>query len=1067
MTHNSDIKSAFYVVQFIELPFEGIDDYVCVPCNWIIVYVANGKSVVAYPNNEDPIDNRDRAKRKERINDEWKFYFATIKYESNSYDDAEFWIATRNDNGPVVEEKSKGTDIQPEHSINKKLRSVNQNHSSESNDNFRKPLPRTLIKRPAKSKSRKEINEKRLKLDESAQSSSAVVNDAEVESRSPKRKQPVIIQDIQSMENSHAEKSVVSHAEENTEPRSKTPRTDQTEQALSSPVKEVDKRIEVTNVDDKDHSQRVKKPEHNNNMNQANSSSNATDVSMTATQPSTADKQSTQPNQYNHQECIPDRISLSNFLPQIENVRSLPNVDDHKLPVNEVSNQKVSSVYEGLDSHKISAHHMNGGRCLAPIQRPVEKTIGSTKITSNLAIAAQNPLNSIAQTRPLSTSSVEQLSVIIQNQSQNDPQVSRTHTRNSRNQTVPRRSIGMISQEIHGPRINFDPRNVFQSVNNAAATSQQPSSLSHKPPSYIQRSDGHQNSVAHEQYYTNSYQNQYLPTNQDNFQQELLRGSTERNTYDHRPTSQTINMRIPLIRQNSAHLSNSTYQTPEVAQQRQMQPNHLNSQQQPQRPKLRIAISMKTKDREQVLSLQGVTRKTPSPILTNFRNSLQQAVTTSHNNFLSNNPQLQARISPRSTGDNNEDLTTSPQNVIALETRDRQNTEMPSCSMYQPSRIQHTAPHENRYQNLCKQQQLVHHSTQTNSKRKRVHFIDDATRLPVTGSHLNDMNDETLSPYHAITSDSDAVTNQEVISDHKMSSDEAPAEITNNAYATANDPGRSSADRPTAAQNSTARSCQMNPRIILEQQMLDNFSTLFNQMRSTLRYTTDMYNTLRTSIYDTAMTYNKLLVAVEEFNTAGNTANNASPSSNPVPDVPQPSEERHTTITASASTSNQNQHSNDVANKTPKMKPRKLFRFVLPPEYDAHDSRWTLNYPEYLPGLVELVPESHIYVSYGDLKYCLQESKDCPSLAQRLLTIVFNRNALSVCSSLGETVKACNSVGSNIRPDLDDHACTVLLNFVIEHGFQRDWTTDLKPILDMIQSKMEEIRFKYGIMVEC
>ncbi|CAG4990963.1 unnamed protein product [Colias eurytheme] len=1016
MTRNSDNESAFYVVQFIELPFEGIDDYVCVPCNWIILRKqTNDKAViVAYPKNEDPFDTRDRAKRKERFNDEWKFYMAAIKYESNSYDDAEFWIATRNDYGPVVEEKSKVTDIQPELSINKKLRSVNQNHSSESNDNLRKPLPRISIKRPAKSKSSKEINEKWLKLDESAQSSSAVVNDAKVEPRSPKRKQPIIIQDIQSMENSHAEKSVVSQAEENTEPRSKTPRTDQTEQALSSPVKDVDKRIEVTNVDDKDHSQRVKKPEHNYNMSQANSSSNATDVSMPATQPSTADKQSTQPNQYNHQECIPDRSSLSNFLQQIENVRSLANVDDHKVPVNEVSSQKVSSDYEGLCSPKIIAHlysHMNGGRRLVPIQRPIERTIGPIIGTE------RNPLNQI------------------------------------------------------------DPRNVFQSVNNAAATLQQPSSLSHKPPSYIQRSDGHQNSVAHEQYYTNSYQNQYLPTNQDNFQQELLRGSTERNTYDHRPTSRTINMRIPLIRQNSAHLSNSTYQTPEVAQQRQMQPNHLNSQQQPQRPKLRIAISIKSKDRTEVLSLQGVTKKTPSPILTNFRNSLQQAVTTSINKFISNNPQFKARINPRSTGDNNEDLTTSPQNVIASETKDRQNIEMPSCSMYQPSRIQHIASHENRYQNLCKQQQLVHHSTQTNSKRKRVHFIDDATRLPVTGSHLNDMDnacqiiectvDETLSPYHAVTSDSDEVTDQEEISDIEMSSDEAPAETTNNAYGTANDPGRSSADRPTAAQNSTARSCQMNPRIILEQQMLDNFSTLFTQMGSTLRHTTDMYNTLRSSILDTAMTYEKLLGSVEEFNTAGNTANNASPSSNPVPDVPQPSEERHTTITASASTSNKNKHSNDVANKTPKKKPRKLFRFVLPPEYDAHDSRWTLNYPKYLPGLVELVPESHIYVSYGDFKYCQQKSKDCPSLARRLLTEVFNRNALSVCSSLSETAKASNSVGSNIRPDLDDHACSVLLNFVIEHGLQRDWNTDLKPILDMIHSKMQEIRFKYGIMVEC
>ncbi|XP_045500889.1 uncharacterized protein LOC123698338 isoform X2 [Colias croceus] len=349
----------------------------------------------------------------------------------------------------------------------------------------------------------------------------------------------------------------------------------------------------------------------------------------------------------------------------------------------------------------------------------------------------------------------------------------------------------------------------------------------------------------------------------------------------------------------------------------------------------------------------------------------------------------------------------------------------------------------------------------------------------------------------------------------------------------------SSADRPTAAQNFTGRSRQMNLKFILEQQMLNNFATLFTQMQSTFQHTTDMYhtlqssvhdtgriyskvkdavkefntagnaannarsrqmnlefileqmlynfdtlftqmhstyqdttymyNTLQSSIHDTTKMYKKVLGAVEEFNTAGNAANNASPSSNPILDVEHLvlAEERRTTITASASSSKQDQHSNDVANKTPKKNHMKLFRFVLPPEYDAYDSRWTLKYPTYLPGLVQLVPESHVYVNYDELKYCQQVSKDCPSLARRLLTEVFSRNALSVCSSMSETAKASNSVGSNIRPDLDDHACSVLLNFVIEHGLQRGWNTDLKPIIDMLHSKTQEIRFQFGIMVEC
>ncbi|XP_044597518.1 uncharacterized protein LOC123274088 [Cotesia glomerata] len=887
MTRRSDNKRAFYVVQFIELPFENIDDYVCVPYTWLTVRKAMyDKVVVAYPNDEDPFDTRDRVERKERYNDKWRFYMATVEYKSDSFDDAEFWIAARNDYGPLVEEESKVTDKQPKHPVNKKLRSAHQNHLSKSNDNFRKPLPRISNKRPANTKTKKEIDEKRLKIDKSAPSSSAVVNDAKVEARSPKRKQSVIIQDNQSMECSQTEESsVASNADESTESRSKIPHTEQTDQALSSPVTDIDKRTQVINIDDEDHSQRVKKPDHNNSMSQANSSSNTTDVSMTSTKPSTSAEQSTQPNQYNHQEYILDRCSLSNFQPQIENVRSLANVDDHKQIVNEVPSQKLPTSYKELNSLKLSAQlysHMNGGRRLIPIQKQVEKRLRPTKMERNLAIAT---------------------------------------------------------------------------------------------------------------------------------------------------------------------------------------------------PKLRIGISIKPKDRKRKSSLQGVTKTSPSSIMTNVLKSIRQTLSTTHNNFLLNNPQLQARMSPRSTEDNNVDFTTSPQNIIASETGDRQNTEIPIHPIYQPSRIQHTTVHENGYQNLCTQEQLVNQSTQMNSKPKRVHFMDDAARSSVTGSHLNVMENasqryeyivkETLSPYHVVTSDSDAVTDHKEISDREMSADESPVETTDNVYGTANDPRHDSADRPTADQNSTSTNHQTHSKFILEQQMLDNFAILFTEMGSTLRYTTDMYNTLRSSILDTAETYKKLLGAVEQFNTAGNAASKAFPSSNLRPEGPRSPEARHTKVTVSASSSNQDQHRNDVANKTPKKKNNKLYQFVLPPEYDAYDTRWTLKYRTNLPGLVELMPQSGVYVSSGDLNYCRQVSKDCKSLARRLLPEVFNRNALSICSSMSEKAQASNNVDSTIRPDLDDHACSVLLNFVLEHGLQHGWNIDLQPILRTLHSKMQEIRFKYGVMVEC
>lgn len=84
MTLKSENERAFCVVQFIELPFEGIDDYVCVPNTWLIARKAQ-RAVVAYPKDEEPFDTRDRAERKERYNDKWRFYMATVKYESSEF----------------------------------------------------------------------------------------------------------------------------------------------------------------------------------------------------------------------------------------------------------------------------------------------------------------------------------------------------------------------------------------------------------------------------------------------------------------------------------------------------------------------------------------------------------------------------------------------------------------------------------------------------------------------------------------------------------------------------------------------------------------------------------------------------------------------------------------------------------------------------------------------------------------------------------------------------------------------------------------------------------------------
>nr|QZB49160.1 BEN [Cotesia vestalis bracovirus] len=772
MKRNNNYRRAFYVVQFTELPFEGIDDYVCVPYTWLIRYnTIDQRAVVSYPKDEDPFNTRDRVKRKEKCNDEWRFYMASVKYKSDSYSDAEYWIATKNDYGALVEEELKTIDTEPNFPLNKKLRIANRNHSSKLNDNPRKPLPRISIKRPALPEPNKQLDGKRMKLDDAAQSSSAVLTNVNAEPGSSRQEQSIIAQDNQPMESTQtgttaSDSNGTASSSQQKDENLQESLPIQEQQESSIPSIDVDTPILV--MDDDDEVQPTSIEEHQVPSNQ---------VTLQFTE---------QPEPIREPQIlvVPSREMTSN------NQRSQE--DD-------ILNNEPTS-HQLRNSPKISAqlyHQMNEARRLIPTQKPVKKKIRPINIARNLAIAEQNPL--MDQTGSLLTRSVPD----------------------------------------------------------------------------------------QQRYHTSSYQNQYLPTNQNNLEQDLPKKSAASNNYEQRSNLQAISMSTPSIGQNSIIPSNPFYQTSEFPQQRQSRPTQQDSQQQPQKPKIRIGISIKSKNNRREPVIQGVTKKAPPPILTKVLNSIRQALSTTHDKYLLNEQQFQGNHTERATVNEN---------------------------------------HLNKIDNTMPTDEWVE--------------------------------EETPSAHHGENLNSDTVSDHEGISDHEMSADEAPIERTNN---------------------------------------FDGTGTLLE------------------------------------------------------PGVRQSPEGRHTEVTANTSSSTQYQQSNDIVKKPPKKK-HNSWRIVLPPEYDPHDTRWTLKYQTNLPGLVELMPQSGVYISYGDLIYCQQVSKDCKSLALRLLSAIFNRKALSVCLSMTERAQASDDVRSNIRPELDDHACSVLLNFVVEHGLQRGWNTDLQPILSILHN---------------
>lgn len=153
----------------------------------------------------------------------------------------------------------------------------------------------------------------------------------------------------------------------------------------------------------------------------------------------------------------------------------------------------------------------------------------------------------------------------------------------------------------------------------------------------------------------------------------------------------------------------------------------------------------------------------------------------------------------------------------------------------------------------------------------------------------------------------------------------------------------------------------------------------------------------------------------------------------------------------------------EVENNNPLNKIRGQARkFTFPPEYDPNDSRWTLKHRNKKKGLVELVPDSRVYVDAIQLGNCKIISKDSKTLARALLLEIFRKSALSVCSLTGKRANAFDFEGTCVRPGLDEHSIIILLSYVEKHALEQKWAVFKKnEILQVLRNKIQEMRGKY------
>nr|ACE75243.1 conserved hypothetical protein [Glyptapanteles flavicoxis] len=1189
-----DKRRLFYVVQFIEVPFEGIDDYVCVPYSWLIKQKSSDqKVVVTYPHDEDPLDTRDRVKRVERPNDDWRFYTAYIKFESDNYKNADFWIATRNEYGHD-EETSKIKDVQAASVLNRKLRSASQSLWSDPNSdkrqltvkpykNLRKPLPKISIKRPLSKSPKKNMDNKRLKLDPdvkpgsdtdqeiiasgcSKQKQLIIIADNQLiqektktsfasnsDMNSDQSTQPGVIKNNQSVYMSVQSSSNKLLAEQQPSPKlsdeQKLPpqlSTNQQpslkltdgqdfspklpdEQKLSPVGQEYQQPLSMSVIDLVECEENIEscqnvllepvtekrtltktplstleqapqaepinerstllvRPEHSHpepyprgvsvRQSKEPDDSHKTYLNQILTAPQIIPRPPSTANQpiqqYAHSQVpiLPvSSILYSNPKPQEMDERNSINVFHHyQKPHSEDSMQSTPSPFHlEPNRKKLSQPSTSLAKKQIPVLKKLKKYVDKKthleSITKNITTMQYPPNSTMHLTLP-GGSAVKQTEPLAQNHLQSQQALINSsllnNVRGSMGEECVDQKNPLSERNINTPAAQNLSKFAHQySSFVEAARKQQYSSIKDDylqqfvrmqdmltTPSMAQTIDQrvhHQNGIINNGLTIQSQPNpieqriQFLPPNYNQcipvngaYAQGVIRHGLTRGSIDGVHTTYTPivqnGVNIQLTANNSLHQS---YQNSEHPQQEQDPPNY----QDPGTSSTHYGLSLQSKQSSQILRSQRVTEKPRSP---STLKTPVQALSDAQKSYLFRKMNLQSRVNQSYTEYNNINLADVRGNftVDPVPTTQDSKVQTMLSSNQKYERQSNIAQFHYAYQQPHTKKTMVDQSTETDSIEDVDHCVDKLAGSPVgeiTPRVVDSacQTDEWLSEkqgslYEETTSDSTNETDSDIESENEVMSE---------------------ANETTLAtvENLTPNNQEIQSRIDIEQDMLSIFGTLFTQMGANLSFTRDMFDNLRNSMLVCGQTYEKLLDQVDKFNSIETFQIPTSSSNNVPSQVSQVTQERL-----------------EVDDAPTPIREQKG-TFSLPKEYDPNDTKWTLKYQKYKPGLLELIPRTGVYVSKKILKRSTQKSTDCRTLARLLLTEVFSKKALSVCSLTGGRAKAFNSVNIDVRPGLDEHARMVLLAFVEEYGNKHGWiTSDTPAVMSSIRTKINEIRAKHG-----
>nr|AOH69120.1 hypothetical protein A6F54_47 [Microplitis mediator bracovirus] len=269
-------------------------------------------------------------------------------------------------------------------------------------------------------------------------------------------------------------------------------------------------------------------------------------------------------------------------------------------------------------------------------------------------------------------------------------------------------------------------------------------------------------------------------------------------------------------------------------------------------------------------------------------------------------------------------------------------------------------------------------------------------------------------------------------------------------------------ERPSVIQNfPNLTNSLSNTKLLIDSTFLTELFTVIRNQHQVSANSLLMVDHLRRVIVDNAKALRDVKQLLADSRSSNSNSPTTSLSTNTTVEIEKISEKNQ-----SKQQQQQEEYENHLdvnMNEVPKKKRTQKRKFVLPPEYDKNDSRWTLKHRRLVPGVVELMPHTNVYINFVALSNCKRLAKDCKSLARMLLVEIFTKSALAVCSLTGSRARAYDIVGATIRPGLDENARTVLLTYVEEYGREKSWITlDTQSIQNSIRNKMQEFRFKFG-----